>query len=365
MDSQTGCVSAAPVVNGQKYEATTSKEKLGPRKVLVFGGSGRLGLIIINDLLGFGKDVFSIRVATRYIDKTREKLKLQAARTGRSSDSVEIVKCDVEKPKEVQHAVQDCNVIIYAATSDNIGGNTAFKIDFMGFKNVLECLHIKSKVGERFKMSYEERQEKKRQIAAEKDRISWIKMNAFASSGFSTTGARKAAKEGNAEEVSAQLQQETGPAYEAARQRKMRDIKIVYISVAGCTWLDLYTKPMIHQSNFAKWNFTAEQELRKHDFSYTIIRPVSMNEDPGLEKALSIEQGDDCDWHFASVPREDISTLIIASILSEDSNRKTFEVVTDNAYEVLSSKQEMFYHNWFSGLDADEEGCEYIYPSTK
>lgn len=95
-----------------------------------------------------------------------------------------------------------------------------------------------------------------------------------------------------------------------------------------------------------EWKHKGEQALRESGVPYTIVRPGSLNNDPGGEKGVKVMQGDP-EGVVGQIPRADVAAVLIESIGREAAVGRTFEIVSD------PDAPPPEWPRFFSGLEAD------------
>lgn len=81
----------------------------------------------------------------------------------------------------------------------------------------------------------------------------------------------------------------------------------------------------------------ADQRLRESDLAYTIVRPGSLTDDPGIGRIRAAEKLDE----RGEIPRDDVAATLVAVLDREDTHGETFEILEgddpiDDALDGLS-----------------------------
>lgn len=73
-----------------------------------------------------------------------------------------------------------------------------------------------------------------------------------------------------------------------------------------------------------EWKHKGEDVLRESGLDYTIVRPGGLTDEPGGEKALRVEQGDQLS---GSISRDDLAEVCLRALDHSAAHHATFEVV--------------------------------------
>jgi uncharacterized protein YbjT (DUF2867 family) len=76
------------------------------------------------------------------------------------------------------------------------------------------------------------------------------------------------------------------------------------------------------------WKLKGEEALRASGVPYTIVRPGSLNNDPGGEKGIRVMQGDPHDV-AGQIPRADVAAVLVNAVGRPEALGKTLEIVSD------------------------------------
>lgn len=106
---------------------------------------------------------------------------------------------------------------------------------------------------------------------------------------------------------------------EAAAAAKVE--QLVIISSAGVTRKDHPLNRMF--DNVLIWKGKGEAAVRASGVAYTIVRPGGLNDQPGAEPGVRLEQGDK---GTGFVSRADVARVCIAALRSAAARNRTFEV---------------------------------------
>jgi uncharacterized protein YbjT (DUF2867 family) len=86
-------------------------------------------------------------------------------------------------------------------------------------------------------------------------------------------------------------------------------------------------RPRVRElSRLIEWRKRGEQALRESSIAYTIVRPPSLTDETGGQRALRFEQGD---GHRGQVSRADLARTCTQCLLTTASHCKTFGVYED------------------------------------
>ena len=106
---------------------------------------------------------------------------------------------------------------------------------------------------------------------------------------------------------------------EAAGAAKVE--QLVVVSSAGVTRKDHPLNRMFN--NVLIWKGQGEAAVRASGVDYTIIRPGGLNDQPGAEAGVRLEQGDQGTGY---VSRADVARVCVAALRSAAARNRTFEV---------------------------------------
>jgi uncharacterized protein YbjT (DUF2867 family) len=94
------------------------------------------------------------------------------------------------------------------------------------------------------------------------------------------------------------------------------------------------------------WKFKGEEALRASGVNYTIVRPGSLNNEPGGQKGIKVLQGDPHDV-VGQIPRADVAAVLLNAVGREDAFGKTLEIVSD------PDTTSVQWDGFFAGLKPD------------
>ncbi|MGQ0833507.1 MAG: SDR family oxidoreductase [Gammaproteobacteria bacterium] len=80
--------------------------------------------------------------------------------------------------------------------------------------------------------------------------------------------------------------------------------------------------------NILIWKLKGEEVLRAAGVPYTIVRPGSLNNDPGGQKGIKVLQGDPEDV-VGQIPRADVAAVLVNAVGRKEALGTTFEIVSD------------------------------------
>jgi uncharacterized protein YbjT (DUF2867 family) len=80
--------------------------------------------------------------------------------------------------------------------------------------------------------------------------------------------------------------------------------------------------------NILNWKLKGEDALRLSGVSYTIVRPATLNNDPGGHKGIRFMQGDPHDV-VGQIPRADVAAVLINAVGRSEAFGKTMEIMSD------------------------------------
>jgi uncharacterized protein YbjT (DUF2867 family) len=76
------------------------------------------------------------------------------------------------------------------------------------------------------------------------------------------------------------------------------------------------------------WKFKGEEALRDSGVPYTIVRPGSLNYEPGGRHGIKVMQGDPQDV-VGRIPRADVAAVLVNALGRKEAHGRTFEIVSD------------------------------------
>ena len=104
--------------------------------------------------------------------------------------------------------------------------------------------------------------------------------------------------------------------------------------------------PLNNFGRVLEWKKRGEDALRASDVAYTIVRPGSLTDEPGGQRALKLDQGDKISGR---VSRADVADIALQALTHPRAHNATFEVIEvegqqpdslDALFETLKTDQE-------------------------
>jgi uncharacterized protein YbjT (DUF2867 family) len=80
--------------------------------------------------------------------------------------------------------------------------------------------------------------------------------------------------------------------------------------------------------NLLNWKLKGEDALRASGVDYTIVRPGSLNNDPGGQTGIKVMQGDPKDV-VGHIPRADVAAVLVNALGRKEAMGRTFEIISD------------------------------------
>jgi len=100
--------------------------------------------------------------------------------------------------------------------------------------------------------------------------------------------------------------------------------KFVLISSMGVTQPDHFLNRIAN--NVLLYKFEGEKAIKSSGIDYTIVRPGGLKDGASPGKVITFMQGDPKDG-TGFIHRSDVATICIEALLTDQSSKKTFEIV--------------------------------------
>lgn len=136
-------------------------------------------------------------------------------------------------------------------------------------------------------------------------------------------------------------------AAKASSEPASETLKIILMAAVGVT------RPGMP---YATWKWRGEQLVRASGFDYTIVRPGWFDYNDAGQRQILMRQGDTKRSASPSdgvIARDEIARVLVESILSTETSRKTFEI------EAIKGPEQQDLSVDFSALQPDSEGSLY------